>query len=351
MIALWTDRAGEAATLLRGYRESAIAHGDEGSLPLILAELAVAEFLIGRWADAATLAGESLPTSPSRPSSGRRRPSPSPPAHWSSPLEDGKPRRGADAAAALDLTGDRGMVVARIHAVWALGILELSLNRPAAAASTLAPLRRRLVAAGVREPGGIPFAADEVEALIGLDRIEEADAQLARLDEDAHAVGRASALAAARRCHGLLAAARGDVAAALDRHESALAQHERVGSPLDRARTLLALGTVQRRLKRRALARTTLERAQREFEALGAVIWSARAQAELARIGGRARAADGLTPTEGRVAALVAEGRSNKEIAAALFVTPKTVETQLSRIYGKLGVHSRVALTRTLGNL
>ena len=350
MIALWTDRAAEAATLLRGYRESAIAHGDEGSLPLILAELAVAEFLTGRWADAATLAGESLDIA----IQAEQRP---PQAFALAARALVFAARGreaearADAAAALDLTGDRGMVVARIHAVWALGILELSLNRPDAAASALTPLRRRLVAAGVREPGGIPFAADEVEALIGLDRIEEADAQLARLDEDAHAVGRASALAAARRCHGLLAAARGDVAAALDRHESALVQHERVGSPLDRARTLLALGTVQRRLKRRALARTTLERAQREFEALGAVIWSARAQAELARIGGRARAADGLTPTEGRVAALVAEGRSNKEIAAALFVTPKTVETQLSRIYGKLGVHSRVALMRTLGNL
>ena len=87
------------------------------------------------------------------------------------------------------------------------------------------------------------------------------------------------------------------------------------------------------------------------FEALGAEPWAARARAELARIGGRRSSAGALTPAERRVADLVAEGRSNKEIAAVLFVTPKTVETQLSRMYRKLGVHSRTALTRHLSNL
>jgi DNA-binding CsgD family transcriptional regulator len=89
----------------------------------------------------------------------------------------------------------------------------------------------------------------------------------------------------------------------------------------------------------------------RDFDRLGAALWSERARAELSRIGGRTRATDGLTPTERRLAGLVSEGRSNKEIAAILFVTPKTVETQLSRIYGKLGVHSRTALARRLSNL
>jgi len=75
-------------------------------------------------------------------------------------------------------------------------------------------------------------------------------------------------------------------------------------------------------------------------------VWAEHARDELARIGGRRPSKGALTPTERQLAALVAEGRSNKEVAAALFVTPKTVETRLSRIYSKLGIHSRGELTR-----
>ena len=97
-------------------------------------------------------------------------------------------------------------------------------------------------------------------------------------------------------------------------------------------------------------AREALERALGIFDELGARLWVERARAELARIGGRRAASGGLTPTEVRIAALVAEGRSNKEIASALFVTPKTVSTQLSRIYRKIGVHSRTELARRLSD-
>jgi DNA-binding CsgD family transcriptional regulator len=347
MIALWIDRENEAATVLRGYRDRAISHGDEGSLPLILAFLAVAEYLTGHWVQAAAVAQEShdiAVQAAQRPQQafalGVRAL-----VRASQGLEA---EARADAAAVDALAGDRGMVVARIHATWALGILELSLDRPEAAARALAPLRRHLVAAGVREPGGIPFAADEVEALIRSQRLLDAERELGRLERDARAVGRGSALAAAARCRGLLAAARGDMAAAVEHLERALVQHR---TPLERARTMLALGTAQRRLKRRALARSTLERGLRDFDGLGAALWADRARAELSRIGGRAPGPDGLTPTESRVAALASEGHSNKEIAATLFVTPKTVETQLSRIYGKLGVHSRTALAHRLSNL
>jgi DNA-binding CsgD family transcriptional regulator len=92
----------------------------------------------------------------------------------------------------------------------------------------------------------------------------------------------------------------------------------------------------------------SLERAITVFEELGASVWAQHARNELARVGGRGPSKGELTPTERQLAALVAEGRSNKEVAAVLFVTPKTVETRLSRIYAKLGIHSRGELARRL---
>ena len=116
--------------------------------------------------------------------------------------------------------------------------------------------------------------------------------------------------------------------------------------PFERARTLLGLGAAQRRSKQKARARATLEQALAEFEQLGAALWAAQARTELGSIGGRAPSESGLTPAEQRVAALVAEGKTNREVAAALFVTDHTVEFHLSRIYRKLGVRSRAELAR-----
>jgi len=118
--------------------------------------------------------------------------------------------------------------------------------------------------------------------------------------------------------------------------------------PFDRARTLLAFGAALRRAKRKADARERLEEAAAAFTGLGATIFAERAQAELGRISGRRRSEGGLTPTERQIAELVADGRSNKEVAAALFVTVKTVEANLSRVYAKLGLRSRVELARHL---
>ena len=110
--------------------------------------------------------------------------------------------------------------------------------------------------------------------------------------------------------------------------------------PFERARTLIVVGTLHRRAKHKAAARAALEEAVEILDQMGARLWAERARAELGRIGGRA-AADGLTPTEQRVADLVAEGRSNKEVAGALFVSVRTVEANLTRVYAKLGIRSR----------
>jgi DNA-binding CsgD family transcriptional regulator len=146
----------------------------------------------------------------------------------------------------------------------------------------------------------------------------------------------------------VVAAARGDLDGAFATFEEALAEHARTRDPFQHSRTLLALGTTQRRAKRRGAARTTLEQALAGFEQLGAPLWAEKTRAELARIGGRAPARGALTASEGRIAALVAEGRTNREVAAALFVTEHTVATALTRIYRKLGVRSRAELASRL---
>ena len=129
--------------------------------------------------------------------------------------------------------------------------------------------------------------------------------------------------------------------------EQAVAQHEAVGDPFGRARALLALGIVRRRARQKRAARDAIEAALAGFEQLGAATWVEKARAELGRIGGRTRE-EGLTAAERRVAALVAEGRTNREVAAALFLGERTVASHLTHIYAKLGVRSRTELARTL---
>ena len=116
--------------------------------------------------------------------------------------------------------------------------------------------------------------------------------------------------------------------------------------PLERGRTLLALGSVQRRARKRSAARGSLGEAVATFDRIGARLWAEKARAELGRIGGRAGSPRGLTQAEQRVAALVAEGKTNKEVAADLVVSVRTVEANLSRIYDKLGIRSRTELAR-----
>jgi DNA-binding CsgD family transcriptional regulator len=150
------------------------------------------------------------------------------------------------------------------------------------------------------------------------------------------------------RCRALLVADAGDPVGAQDLFEQALAEHGRTEDPFQLARTLLAQGATQRRAKQRGAARETLHNAMRIFDDLGAPLWAKQARVELGRIGGRAPSPDALTPTERRVAALVAEGQTNREVAAALFVGERTVESHLTHIYAKLGVRSRTELATRL---
>ena len=114
--------------------------------------------------------------------------------------------------------------------------------------------------------------------------------------------------------------------------------------PFERARTLLALGLLQRRRNERRRAQESLEQALAIFDELGAPLWAARARRELRPLGGRPTSRVTLTPAEQRVAELAASGLTNRQVAAALFISPKTVESTLARAYRKLGIRSRAEL-------
>jgi DNA-binding CsgD family transcriptional regulator len=230
----------------------------------------------------------------------------------------------------------------------ALGLLEQSVGRPAEVVRALGPLVDFLRAQQITEPGTARVIPDQVEALIALGELAAAKELLGWFEGNARRLGRRSAVAAASRSRGLLAGARGDPETAVVELSRAIALHEGVPIPLEVARTRLAYGSVLRRSRQKAAARQALEAAYDQFDGLGARAWAAQAEAELARVGGRPPSSGELTPTERRVAELVAQGLQTKQVAGRLFVSPKTVEGHLTRIYGKLGVGSRTELARRL---
>jgi len=119
-------------------------------------------------------------------------------------------------------------------------------------------------------------------------------------------------------------------------------------SPFEAARTLLIQGQILRRTNQRRAAAGALGEAQHIFESLGAPLWSRRARDEAGRLGARRNAGAWLTPSEREVAELAARGLTNREVAKRLFISPKTVEANLSRIYSKLGIRSRAELGRVM---
>jgi DNA-binding NarL/FixJ family response regulator len=187
--------------------------------------------------------------------------------------------------------------------------------------------------------------------LIHLGRLDEAEPLIEALERNGRRLDRAWMLAVGARCRGMVLAAHGDLDDASRAVETAMAEHERLPMPFERARTQLILGRLQRRLGHRDAATKTLQAALESFEHLGTPLWADRASAELARadVGSRAPAG-GLTPTEQQVAELAASGMKNRDVAAALFISPKTVEVNLARIYRKLGIRSRAELGRLMAD-
>ncbi len=229
-----------------------------------------------------------------------------------------------------------------------LGLIELSQGNFERTHAHLGPVAEAMAAMEVAEPGVVRFWANEIEALIGLGELDSARVTLDWLEDRGRTLDRPWALATGARCRGLLEAARGDLGAADRALERALKEHQRLPMPFELGRTLLVQGTIRRRARQKRAARESLHQAFEIFEHLRAPLWADRAKAELRRIGLRPPAPSGLTPSEERVAELVAAGHTNREVADALFISVKTVDSNLSRIYRKLGVRSRTELARKL---
>jgi DNA-binding CsgD family transcriptional regulator len=259
----------------------------------------------------------------------------------------------SDATELLALSARMGWAHGLVGVRSALAHLALSEGAPETALAELAPILAVIERAGVYEFPVAVAVPDAIEAALATEDMERA----ARLTEALGAWGRRFdrpwALALSARCEALLLAAHGDLAGALAAATRALAAHERLAMPLERARTLLVQGQLQRRSGERRAARATLAESLALFERCGARLWAERARTELARIGVR-RAPAELTEGEQRVAELAAVGLTNPEIAARLFMARRTVEANLARAYRKLEIRSRaelgVALARRKGS-
>jgi DNA-binding CsgD family transcriptional regulator len=254
----------------------------------------------------------------------------------------------AAGARSRELAGETGhlFTLARVDSV--LGFLELSLGDFDAALERLGPLVGLPGFTPLRASPGFRPATDAVEALLGLGRVDQAEELAQKVERRATGRGLPSRLAAARRSRALVLAERADLDGAGAAIADALRAHAHLSEPFELGRTLLAQGVIERRAKRRGEAREALEHARTIFDRLGARLWLEKARHELERTGLRRTPDDELTPTEQQVAELAAGGATNKEIAGALFMSVKTVESNLSRVYRKLEIRSRTELASRL---
>jgi DNA-binding CsgD family transcriptional regulator len=345
MLAVCLIRAGrldEAMPHLLLERARAIAEGDETSHSwecLFLAEL---EWLAGRWDEAAAHAAEGLEVA--EQADLRMRAGALQALVALVEASRGDPNRArAQFQRAIEILDEVEETSYANYARQMLAFLELSLGDARAADE----VRDTYALDRVEGSKRLSFVGDAIEALVALGDLETATNLASELDRRGKELGRPTLTSVAARCRALILGARGDLEGAIASAESAIAAHAELRLPFEHARSLLVLGEVQRRAKQRRAARETLTAAQAAFDRLGARLWSERAAAERARIGGRTQV-EGLTETELRVAELVAAGRSNKEVAAELFVSVRAVEANLSRVYAKLGIESRTELARRL---
>ena len=332
----------QARELFVELEVSRAARGDEETRILILWQLVLLEWLAGRWPKALEHAAAARELGEQSEFFHRL--------GWAGRLEAyleadlglvDEARATAEAGSAFAATYSQEFFA--ISAVGALGRLELALGNLVSAGEYLRELPGRLLANGLSDPT-LPVWADAIETLVGLGELERAHAYLHPYELHAERMASRPAKAGAARSRGLLLAAEGDLTGAVSAFERSLA--DAGPFPLERGRTLLCLGVVRRQAQQKKAAREALEEALTLFEELGARLWAEKARAELRRISGRAPAPDGLTETELRVAELAAHGRTNKEIAAELFMGVSTVEAHLSRVYRKLDARRAGLATR-----
>jgi DNA-binding CsgD family transcriptional regulator len=342
---MWTDRLTEARPHLEKACALASGAGDEVARAALLVHLAQLETRAGDWARARGYADEAMLLADQiglRQIQSGSRSAAAMVAALCGQVEEAR----ATAEAGLAVSRAAKEVIFEAHNLAVLGYLELSLRNPAAADTHLRRLPDLYARIGYGNPGVNPYLPNAIEAALGVGEVPRAEGLLTPLTRAApdNPWARATSL----RCRGLIAAAKRDSEGAIAALTQAAEAHECSQDPFERARTLLALGAAFRRGNQRRAAREKLEQARGLFAGLGAPLWVERACRDLASVGGRPARDSGLTASERRVAELVAHGKTNREVAALLVVSERTVATHLTHIYAKLGLRSRTELAGRL---
>jgi ATP/maltotriose-dependent transcriptional regulator MalT len=345
----WTGRLDEAYELLEAIRRRCIEKGEEGELVFIAQHVVLSSIWRGNFGEATLVAEDAMVRA-------RQLGGDTPLflalslraklAAYAGREDDAR----AAAAEALEIGRRTGSFRLAERVVAAVGFLEVSLGRYEAAVATLQPLVDRFDPAST--PTELPnaaFLADAIEALIQVGRSADAEPLIGALERNGQRLGRAWMLAVGARGRSMLLADRGDLDAATAAAARAIVEQDQLPMPFVRARTLLLLGQLQRRQRRKESASASLKEALDIFERLHIPLWADRARAELVRANVAPRRSGQLTPSEQRVAELAASGMKNRDVATALFISPKTVEANLARIYRKLGIKSRAELGRHMG--
>ena len=342
---MWTDQLCQARPHLENACARAAEAGDEVARAPVLIHLAQLETRAGDWTRAAEYADEAMLLADQiglrQIQSGSRSA-----AAMVAALTGRAEHARALAEAGLTASRTAKEVTFAAHNMAALGFLELSLGNPSAADGHLRGLPDLYERIGYGNVGVNQYLPNGIEAAIALGELARAESLLTLLARAQH--DNPWARATALRCRGLIAASKREPQAAVAALEQAAEAHAYSQDPFEHARTLLALGAALRRANQRRAAREKLEQARGIFRRLGAALWQEQACRDLASVSGRPPGDTELTASERRVAELVACGGTNKEVAAQLVVSERTVATHLTHIYAKLGLRSRTELARAL---
>ena len=244
-----------------------------------------------------------------------------------------------DAASSL---GDGGPTLDRIAVVEAR--LELARHHARRSAEVLLQVDENVAASGIRHPGAHRYRGELIEALVLAGRIEEAREHAARFVSAVDAAPTPWGRTVAARSRALVAAAAGDLEAAILGLTEAAKEQASLPMPVERGRTLMHLGRVHRRRRKKQAALDAFNAAVTTFESGGAAGWTRLARAEAEQARSRTVGVDGLSTTEHQVARLAASGMTNRQVADAMVISPKTVDGALTRVYAKLDIHSRAEL-------
>ncbi|WP_155370955.1 LuxR family transcriptional regulator [Catellatospora vulcania] len=338
--AFFDDRLDDARQELLAMLPSAESVGVPEDQVEVLRALAEVEVRMGRCASALGHVGRAITITE------RTAMSPGPTWYTAAVVElaAGSPARAAALAdAAVRASAEEHDRIYLTRALYARGLTRLAAGDAAGAVESLRAVQELDQQQHARDPSMLRWHGDLAEALVGVGATAAAELLIEQARGLAGAMGHAGVLAALDRADGVLLCAKGGTSAAVETLGRSVAAFTRLGMPLEQARSLLALASVQRRQRRWAASRDTAGLAEAIYRERGGTPWAA---ARAAQPGPAERT--GLNAADARIVEMVAAGAKNREIANALFLSVKTVESSLTRIYRIMGVRSRVQLSMLL---